>query len=162
MPDVLKNSALAQPSSQPSPGEVEGRCRERLCVIDGVRFAAVPERDFATKDGILFGASPVGRIDLDGEPYLLFDRPKAAPATRAAEVLTRRELQVAMLVAQGKCDKQIARQLGISGYTVREHLRRTFAKLNVPRRAALVAVILQQGAERGLADEGALAIGGGG
>jgi DNA-binding CsgD family transcriptional regulator len=59
------------------------------------------------------------------------------------DLLTRRELQVALLVAEGNCDKQIARKLGISGYTVREHIRRTFAKLNVSRRAAIVAHVLK-------------------
>jgi DNA-binding CsgD family transcriptional regulator len=38
-------------------------------------------------------------------------------------------MQIIWLIADGKCDKEIARALGISGYTVREHVRRTCAKL---------------------------------
>ncbi|WP_454882891.1 response regulator transcription factor [Sphingomonas oryzagri] len=48
-----------------------------------------------------------------------------------------------MLVANGDCDEEIARALGISGYTVREHIRRTFAKLGVSRRTAIVSYVLR-------------------
>jgi DNA-binding CsgD family transcriptional regulator len=48
-----------------------------------------------------------------------------------------------LLISEGKCDKEIARHLGISGYTVREHIRRIFAKLNIGRRSAIVACVLR-------------------
>jgi DNA-binding CsgD family transcriptional regulator len=54
------------------------------------------------------------------------------------EILTQRELQIANLVAQGHCNKQIAIQLQISEWTVSTHLRRVFAKLGVDSRAAMV------------------------
>jgi DNA-binding CsgD family transcriptional regulator len=54
------------------------------------------------------------------------------------EILTQRELQIANLVAQGHCNKQIAIQLQISEWTVATHLRRVFAKLGVDSRAAMV------------------------
>ncbi|MDJ0702689.1 MAG: helix-turn-helix transcriptional regulator [Leptolyngbyaceae cyanobacterium MO_188.B28] len=53
-------------------------------------------------------------------------------------LLTDRELQIAALVAQGRPNKQIAKQLHISEWTVATHLRRIFAKLNVDSRAAMV------------------------
>jgi DNA-binding CsgD family transcriptional regulator len=91
----------------------------------------------------------VGRIVIDGERHVIMESP-APPAAdgdlakvELGDLLTKRELQVALLVAEGNCDKQIARRLGISGYTVREHIRRTFAKLNVSRRAAIVAHVLR-------------------
>ncbi|NJM97349.1 MAG: response regulator transcription factor [Phormidesmis sp. RL_2_1] len=59
----------------------------------------------------------------------------------AAEIqalLTERELQIAALVAFGKVNKQIAKQLHISEWTVATYLRRMFAKLRVDSRAALV------------------------
>jgi DNA-binding CsgD family transcriptional regulator len=56
-----------------------------------------------------------------------------------SEILTRRELQVASLVAEGKVNKQIAGLLGISEWTVSTHIRRTFAKLGVHSRAAMAA-----------------------
>jgi DNA-binding CsgD family transcriptional regulator len=67
---------------------------------------------------------------------------------RVIGVLTRRELQVALLIGDGKCDKEIARQLGISGFTVREHIRRIFAKLNIGRRSAIVSCVLGQAMRR--------------
>jgi DNA-binding CsgD family transcriptional regulator len=52
--------------------------------------------------------------------------------------LTERELQIAIMVAQGNGTKNIARKLRISEWTVATHLRRTFAKLGVDSRAAMV------------------------
>jgi DNA-binding NarL/FixJ family response regulator len=53
-------------------------------------------------------------------------------------LLTERELQIAVLVALGKVNKQIAKQLHISEWTVATYLRRMFAKLRVDSRAALI------------------------
>lgn len=58
------------------------------------------------------------------------------------QALTPRELQVCELIAAGRCDKQIARTLAISGYTVREHIRRIFAKLHISRRSAVPARLI--------------------
>jgi DNA-binding CsgD family transcriptional regulator len=88
---------------------------------------------------------PVGRIVCSGTHYLIYDAVPGASADlplSAADILTRRELQIALLIADGKLDKEIARQLGISGYTVREHIRRIFAKLNVGRRSAIGSCVL--------------------
>jgi DNA-binding CsgD family transcriptional regulator len=53
--------------------------------------------------------------------------------------LSRREAEVAWLVACGGPDKQIARRLGLAYATVRFHLAHAFAKLQVDNRAALAA-----------------------
>lgn len=53
-------------------------------------------------------------------------------------LLTSRELQIATLVAQGLQNKQVAKKLHISEWTVSTHLRRIFAKLHVDSRAAMV------------------------
>jgi DNA-binding NarL/FixJ family response regulator len=55
-----------------------------------------------------------------------------------ASLLTARELQIATLVAQGLQNKQVAKKLHISEWTVSTHLRRIFAKLHVDSRAAMV------------------------
>ena len=54
------------------------------------------------------------------------------------ELLSERELQIVELVAQGKSNKQIAKKLKISEWTVSTHLRRVFAKLKVDSRAEMV------------------------
>jgi DNA-binding CsgD family transcriptional regulator len=56
-------------------------------------------------------------------------------------VLTRREHQVVLLVAEGLTNAEIARTLWISPGTVRRHLENVFAKLGVHTRTAAVARI---------------------
>ncbi|MGE5829610.1 MAG: LuxR C-terminal-related transcriptional regulator [Micromonosporaceae bacterium] len=53
--------------------------------------------------------------------------------------LTPRELEVLVLVAKGKTNRQIADDLFISEKTVASHLNHIFAKLGVPSRAAATA-----------------------
>lgn len=57
-------------------------------------------------------------------------------------MLSEREQQILVLVAQGMSNKQIALQLGISDNTVKVHLRNIFSKINVASRteASLYAV----------------------
>jgi DNA-binding CsgD family transcriptional regulator len=55
-----------------------------------------------------------------------------------ARFLTKREGEIAILVARGNSNKQIAIQLNISEWTVSTHLRRVFVKLGVDSRAAMV------------------------
>ena len=85
-------------------------------------------------------------MQLDGVRHVLVERAdvagEAAAATPVSSMLTSRELQIAYSVADGKCDKVIAYDLGISEYTVREHMRRIFHKLKVSKRAALVAQLI--------------------
>jgi ATP/maltotriose-dependent transcriptional regulator MalT len=53
--------------------------------------------------------------------------------------LTERELQVLRLVASGKTNKSIARELALSEKTVDRHVSNIFMKLDVPSRAAATA-----------------------
>ena len=62
-----------------------------------------------------------------------------ARATKASNVLSRREQEVVELVRQGLTNKEIARQLHIMEDTVKKHLQNVFAKLGV-RRRTLVAL----------------------
>lgn len=50
--------------------------------------------------------------------------------------LTARELDVARLLAEGRTNVAIARELGISPHTARHHTQRVLAKLGVHSRAA--------------------------
>lgn len=127
--------------------------RAAYFVVDGHPLVAVaytePGRDFHNGNGAAEEAMVVGRLHCAGTQYLIFDADDPAeddhiPPPTAADILTRRELQIASLIGDGNSDKEIALQLGISGYTVREHIRRIFAKLNIGRRAAIVSYILRQ------------------
>jgi DNA-binding NarL/FixJ family response regulator len=51
--------------------------------------------------------------------------------------LTRREREIAQLVAQGYSNQEIATKLGISICTVKNHLQRIFWKLRITNRTQL-------------------------
>ena len=60
----------------------------------------------------------------------------------ATDVLTARELQVAVLIAQGFAHKAIGSRLSITAATVDAHLARIYSKLAVSTRSALAARIV--------------------
>lgn len=66
-------------------------------------------------------------------------------AAGCREHLTNRETDVLRLLAGGRCDKQIARDLGIGVGTVRWHLRNLMGKLGVSARLQAVVVAAQRG-----------------
>lgn len=116
-------------------------------VIDGRQFVAVPQLSWAALQRDDKGKSrEVGIVRLDGVLHVLVERDEFAaplrPPSPVSSLLTGRELQIAYSVADGKGDKMIAYELGISEYTVREHMRRIFHKLKVSKRAALVAQLI--------------------
>jgi DNA-binding CsgD family transcriptional regulator len=82
----------------------------------------------------------VGSLTLEGRTYYVVER--ADPVSEATldrtEKLTARELQIATLVARGRCTKRIACDLHISEWTVQTHLRRMYGKLGVTGRAEMV------------------------
>ncbi len=70
--------------------------------------------------------------------------------------LTERERQVLSLLLSGKANRQIARQMGITERTVKNHLRAVFIKLGVSDRTSAVIKILDESALNGaVPDEGA-------
>lgn len=58
-----------------------------------------------------------------------------------ADLLTARELQIAVLIAQGFSEKAIGIRLGVKALTVRTHRIRAYSKLGVSRRSTLAARI---------------------
>jgi DNA-binding NarL/FixJ family response regulator len=67
-----------------------------------------------------------------------FCAPRAAAPQRAFPELTEREEEVLSLVAQGKSNQEIARQLFVSLKTVRNHVSNILLKLQVADRAQAV------------------------
>ena len=59
--------------------------------------------------------------------------------------MTPREFEVLSWLVQGKCNKEIARQLSIEEQTVRNHLRPVFQKFGVARRAELLVKVFEMG-----------------
>jgi DNA-binding NarL/FixJ family response regulator len=60
-------------------------------------------------------------------------------ATTKPHALTKRELQVLRLIATGKTNKRIARDLALSEKTIDRHVSNIFVKVNVASRAAATA-----------------------
>jgi DNA-binding CsgD family transcriptional regulator len=67
------------------------------------------------------------------------DREVAAELTLARFGLTRREAQIARLLARRSTNGEIAEQLGVSPHTVRHHVENIFAKLGIHSRRSIVA-----------------------
>ena len=59
-------------------------------------------------------------------------------------VLTNREEQIAMMVTEGMTNKQIAEELELSPYTVRNEVITILRKLNVQNRVQLATTMIQQ------------------
>lgn len=67
------------------------------------------------------------------------------PPARVASGLTRREIDVVRLVAEGLSNQQIARRLVLSEATVKTHLNHVLSKLDVDGRPGLVAWAWREG-----------------
>lgn len=78
---------------------------------------------------------------------VVFSGAERATARRlpAWDVLTRREQEIAQLVSEGLTSKQIAEKAFVSENTVKQHLKRVFAKTDVNNRAELVQLIWSSG-----------------
>lgn len=72
-------------------------------------------------------------------------RPDVAPLLARLYGLSRREREVLTLVARGESTKGIAARLGISPYTVQDHLDHAFDKVGVRGRRALLAKLFLDG-----------------
>ena len=60
----------------------------------------------------------------------------------AVNVLTRREREISLLVAEGKTNKQIAGELNIAEITVKKCLSNIYARLGIPNRASLIKKLI--------------------
>ncbi len=99
----------------------------RACEALGDRDGAELERQAARRVFEELGAAPdLAALD-------------ASATGSATHGLSPRQLEVLRLVAQGKTNKAIARQLGVSERTVDRHVSDIFAKLDVSTRAAATA-----------------------
>jgi DNA-binding NarL/FixJ family response regulator len=72
-----------------------------------------------------------------------------APATRMAKTdesrkLSKRETEIARLVAAGLSNREISNKLGLSAHTVKNYMFRVFEKLGISTRTELVLYVLSQ------------------
>jgi DNA-binding CsgD family transcriptional regulator len=98
----------------------------------------------------------ISHFEIHGQHCVIIEAepPSTNNQPSLVDLLTEREVQIATLVSLGRVNKQIARQLHISPWTVATHLRRIFYKLGVDSRAAMVyrcaSLIKQVQTENGL------------
>jgi len=118
------------------------------CFALGVRgycnSHAVPEllqrvADVVLQGGLWIGESLMQRL-LQGTARMPLPAPAGAPPDWAA-LLTGREREVALAVAEGASNKEIARQLGITERTIKAHTGAIFEKLGVRDRMQLSLVV---------------------
>ncbi|HEX6059828.1 MAG TPA: helix-turn-helix transcriptional regulator [Gemmatimonadaceae bacterium] len=87
-------------------------------------------------------ALPAGAVG--ASPCVVVELAPRVPPLPAPEVLvercglTPREAEVALLLARGGSDREIAGQLGVSPHTVRKHTEHIFDKLRLHSRKAIV------------------------
>ncbi len=129
----------------------EGRARilsGRALFAAGDRAGAEAELKRAHETLVAFGASRYAdeaAQELRGLGKRV-TRSRAAAATNGdgLDALSKRERQVAELIADGRANKEIAAELFVSERTIETHVTRTFAKLGLSKRAQLAALVAQE------------------
>ena len=140
---ALRNAAPAVPIVVVSMLDDAGTVRQALaCGAAGyVPKTSSKELIAAALQTVLAGGIYVPR-------ELIADIQARPAATRSAEeegdALTTRQLAVLSLLADGKSNKQIARELAISEMTVKAHVTALMRKLGVSTRAQAIVMFKQQ------------------
>ena len=80
-----------------------------------------------------------------GRRYLPPEIANAIALHAVDDTLSEREIATLRLVAEGKANKQIARELSLSEDTVKTHLKNVFTKLDVDDRTHAVTVAVRRG-----------------
>lgn len=99
----------------------------------------------AGKDDVLATLNQLRADEDTGARRVLAPKESVPPPSSTRGSLSRRELQVLTLIAEGYTNKQIADDLGISVRTVETHRERLMRKLNVQGTAALTKAAIALG-----------------
>ncbi len=88
---------------------------------------------------------PLGQLAAELLAHGLEQQALRADAERALQSLTDRQRQVVWMTAQGRTNRQIARELVISPETVKSHIRHALARLGLRSKAELRMLLLDLG-----------------
>ena len=114
---------------------------EPIVIAVDIADAELSERLLASLSGV-----PGLRVAQRGEPADVTVVPAdAVPTGDADATLTRRELEVLALMAEGASNKTIARRLGISVHTAKFHVGSLLDKLDATGRTDAVAQAVRHG-----------------
>ena len=145
-----KSHGIVRAGDPPIVGQFPGaKNHKSLCIIISLDRQKHPSLEAINKSLEQQGLKvkkEVTRFEFDGESYAVLEVDRIAQSSEGeldeqrsgSFLLTARELQVAGLVAKGYSNKQVAKQLKLSEWTISTHLRRIFMKLGVDSRAAMV------------------------
>lgn len=142
-------SVGGDPDQEVAPSDTIGTCiRDAMSDfrLHGKRVFTRSVRDAASSQQAIVKSYRLS--DKDGTAVtLVFDCAEDQSARRlpAWDVLTKREQEIAQLVSEGLTTKQIAARAFVSENTVKQHLKRVFAKTDVSNRAELVQLIWASG-----------------
>jgi len=161
--EILRPDAflLTAASSHQSPFEAASELRSRfpevalvvLCLDEGcvqhkdmqrLGVSAVLEKG-AGREAVVTAFQMLRTSEETGMRRALARRDSTPPPSSGRGSLSRRELQVLKLIADGNTNKQIAEQLGISVRTVETHRERLMRKLAVQGTAALTKAAIGLG-----------------
>jgi RNA polymerase sigma factor (sigma-70 family) len=102
--------------------------------------------DVGLADGgtaLLFGHSSYARDQVNSLITVLeLQRDQAEISAETLTALTPREREVALLVVDGRSDREIAERLCLSHHTVSQYVKRVYRKLDVGSRVALTRLLL--------------------
>ena len=102
-------------------------------VLDGTACVIVPQAKEISH-------CCLGRFEISGRRYAIV-QVATEPQVNLLELLTPRELEIALLIAAGQESKAVARRLRISFHTVRVHIARIYCKLGFHKQTELAALI---------------------
>ena len=128
--------------------------RSRILAGRALAGADLPDRASAELNSAHKALVAVGAIRYADEAALELrglgkrvtrSRRKAAAANGdGLDALSKREREVAELIADGRANKEIAAELFLSERTIETHVTRAFAKLGLSKRAQLAALVAQK------------------
>jgi non-specific serine/threonine protein kinase len=110
---------------------------------EAIAAALAEGRAMRLEEAIDYGLAPAGTPAVASAAPAA--RPKEPATANLSMLLSRREREVALLVARGLTNRQIAEELVISEWTADSHVRHILAKLGVRSRAQVAAWATEQG-----------------
>lgn len=142
-----KEPSLGGPAGNPVDESIAAAMTEFR--LHGKRVHTRSVRDNATNQQLIVKSYRLSDND-DAAVTLIFTCADAqAERLPMWDVLSKREQDIAELVSQGLTTKQIAEHAFVSENTVKQHLKRVFAKTDVRNRAELVQLIWSSGRRTG-------------